>query len=678
MNNGVGQGDQLIGIDVGGTFTDFVWLRDGHIEIQKIPTSTGDQSAAIIAGLAKIGIQSSASLIHGSTVATNALLEKAGARTALITTDGFADVLVIGRQNRPSLYALSQQKPAPLVQEDLRFEVEERINSNGETIKSLEEEAIRKVLEQLSGSGAESVAVVLLFSFLNPEHEHELKKRIHEVLPEVFISLSCIVLPEYREYERMATTVINAYVQPKVHHYLNRLKQQLESHNISIMQSSGGTIDLDLASEQAARLVLSGPAGGAVGALSIAERTLEGVPDLLTLDMGGTSTDVAYCPGELPRTNESTIAGLPLRFPTIDIHTVGAGGGSIARIDKGGVLRVGPQSAGALPGPVCYNRGGTEPTVTDANLVLGRIDSKMPLGGTDGLILNLEKARSAISRLGERLGYTVEQTAAGIIQIANARMERAMRRVSVERGHDPRSSTLVPFGGAGPLHACKLADALSIRRILVPRFPGVLSAMGMLMADRVVDASKSMLLAVSELQEKKDTLENEARTLKRSLELSFSEIKGTSWQYQYSLDMRYIGQSYELTVPVAGDPHALNLDDAVERFHDMHEKRFGYAALHEEVECVTLRARGVLPAETILLPELEKGPIDPSNALIGSREIWVDGDYQITSIYDRTALLQEQQIEGPALVNQYDTVILIQPGWLGDVDKLGNLILSRI
>ena len=670
-------GKDLIGIDVGGTFTDFVWIKEGQIQIQKVPTSVDDQSAAIVDGLRKIATSEAASIVHGSTVATNALLEGSGARTALITTEGFADVLRLGRQNRPFLYALSQKKPLLLVPDEFRFEVEERLDFRGEPIKKLTTEAIQEVVEKLKRARVESVAVVLLYSFMDPTHEERIRKHLKEAMPEVFISLSSVLLPEYREYERTATTVINAYVQPEVSRYLKRVQKSIGEKDISIMQSSGGTIELEMAAEQAARLVLSGPAGGAVGALGVAAKSLGDNPNLLTLDMGGTSTDVAYCPGQLPRTNESTIADLPLRFPTIDIHTVGAGGGSIARIDQGGVLSVGPQSAGARPGPVCYNRGGKEPTVTDANVVLGRIDAEEPLGGPGGLVLDIERARDAVSKLGKKLGFSLEETALGILRVANATMERAMRKVSVEKGHDPRTSTLVPFGGAGPLHACDLAEALGMDQVLVPRYPGVLSAMGMLMADRILDASQSLLMTNEELERDATSLHKEATALKERL--MPSAIYGKEpWVHRFSLDMRYRGQSYELTVPLHDrSSNEIDIDAALNRFHQLHEQRFGYSLPEAMVECITLRVQGLLPALPVRFRELEKQGPDPADAHTGTHTVWFGATRHSTPNYSRERLMYGNEIIGPARVQQYDTVLLVHPGWKGSVDKVGNILMRR-
>ncbi|MDZ4699404.1 MAG: hydantoinase/oxoprolinase family protein, partial [Rhodothermales bacterium] len=539
----------LIGIDVGGTFTDFVLLEQGVLWVLKVPTTPDDQSAGILAGLERLGASDEALVVHGTTVATNALLERRGARTGLLTTEGFTDVLAIGRQHRPHLYRLESTRPEPIVPQPWRRGIPERIDSAGQVVQPLDEAAVRREALALGAAGVESIAIVYLFSFLHPEHELRTAAIVREELPDAFITLSSTLLPEYREYERVASTVINAYVQPLVARYLNRLGRALGRRSVRIMQSNGGAIDLDLAADQAARLVLSGPAGGVVGAFALARQaTGDERPRLMTFDMGGTSTDVALCPGEVPRSPESHIDSLPLRLPTIDIHTVGAGGGSMARVDAGGALRVGPESAGARPGPACYGRGGIAPTVTDANLVLGRLHPGAFQHG-DGRALDVEAARQAIGRISEPLGQSVEHTALGIVRIANATMERALRRVSVERGHDPRAYLLMPFGGAGPLHATDLAAALDMRRILVPLHPGVLSALGLLMADVVSDASHAIHRPAEALLENPAPLAEGVARLCGIL-LARRPTAETGRRVEAFVDLRYRGQSYELETPL--------------------------------------------------------------------------------------------------------------------------------
>ncbi|WP_457652560.1 hydantoinase/oxoprolinase family protein [Rhodocaloribacter sp.] len=679
---------QRVGIDVGGTFTDFVWLDDGRLTVHKGPTTPRDQSRAIVEGLDALGVAGDAAVVHGTTVATNALLERRGARTALLTTEGFADVLAVGRQNRPHLYRLSQRRPPPLVPAARRFEAPERLDAHGRTLTPLDEDAVARVAERLAAEGIESLAVVFLFSFQNPAHERRAAGIIRARCPGVMLSLSSEILPEYREYERTATTVVNAYVQPLVARYLARLDEALGARAAAqgrppgtcrVMQSNGGAIGLRQAAAQAARLVLSGPAGGVVGAFALARQALNTeTPAIITFDMGGTSTDVALCPGAMPHTSESVIAGLPLRLPTIDIHTVGAGGGSIAHVDAGGVLRVGPESAGADPGPVCYGRGGERPTVTDANLVLGRLHPDRFLGGSDAVRLDASAARDALARLGRRLGLSPEAAALGVLRVANATMERALRRVSVERGHDPRAHTLVPFGGAGPLHACDLADALGIRRVFVPPHPGVLSALGLLMADVVYDASHAVLRPAAALLEDPTPLREAADALGASVRDVLRKDGFEAVALDLRLDLRYAGQSYELDVPLGAPLSGASVARAVAAFHAAHEKRYGHARADAPVEVVTLRVRGTAPGTPPDLPAEPPADADASVARLDPSPVWFGGDAPVrTPGYDRDRLRHGHRFEGPAIVFQYDTTLVVPPGWRVRVDAWRNLWVER-
>jgi N-methylhydantoinase A len=679
----------LIGIDVGGTFTDFVVLDAAGLRVHKIPTTPADQSQAIVAGLAALGVDlsktnlpSAVQIVHGMTVATNALLERKGARTALLTTAGFADLLVIGRQNRPLLYHLTQSRPPSLVEDDLRLEVDERMDAEGAVLTPLDEAAVEDIAAYLAAENVESLAIVFLFAFRNPSHEERAAELLRAHLPHLPISLSSAILPEYREVERTATTVINAYIQPLVARYLHRLGGALAGSQTRIMQSNGGAIGLEQAAEQAARLVLSGPAGGVVGALDVARQALADFsnvqPHLMTFDMGGTSTDVALCPGTIPTTAESMIGDLPLRLPIIDIHTVGAGGGSVAYVDVGGALRVGPRSAGAVPGPACYGRGGQEATVTDANLVLGRLDPQGFLGGAGDVALDVEAARRALTRLGNALGLEPEAAALGVIQIANAVMEQALRRVSVERGYDPRRFTLLPFGGAGPLHACELADALGVRQILVPPFPGVLSAYGMLVADVVYDAAQTILEPASALIEDAEGLATLYAKLARQVQSVLAQEGFAEPQLEAALDLRYRGQSYELTVPldlpITGERVAM----AVEAFHKAHAQRYGYAMPSEPVTVVTLRVAGRGSGAHPQLPRQPFGGENPAAAQVGVRAIWFStAGATRAPMYDRARLQAGNRLAGPALVLQYDATVVVMPGWMGRVDAFGNLWLER-
>ena len=694
-----------VGIDVGGTFTDFVVWQDGRLRIHKVPTTPDDQSRAILQGLRDLGLLPASSshpnagapasslyppliIVHGMTVATNALLERRGAVTALLTTAGFTDMLVIGRQNRPHLYELHQQRPPLLASDALRLGIDERLDAEGNVLRPLDEARLAAVAQQLRRGGAESLAIVFLFSYRNPAHEQRAAELLRHLLPDLPVSLSSEILPEYREYERTATTVINAYVQPLVARYLERLEQALQAAPVGalrIMQSNGGVIDLRQATHHAARLILSGPAGGAVGAFAVANAdatrgsgTGSGPNHVLTFDMGGTSTDVCLCPGRIPTTGESTITGLPLRLPMIDIHTVGAGGGSIAFVDAGGALQVGPRSAGAQPGPACYGRGGTLPTVTDANLVLGRLAADGFLGGSGQVHLDPVAARSVLGQLGEQLRLSAEEAALGVVQVANATMERALRAVSVEQGYDPRDFVLLPFGGAGPLHACDLAAALDIRRILCPAIPGVLSAYGMLAADMSVEYATSVLKAVEDLLADPSVLREAAASLEsstsRTLALGDDEVSWTT----AALDLRYRGQSYELTVPLALPVTTPSLQAAVQTFHRAHAQRYGYAMEAEAVETVTLRVRSSAPGSQISLPRRPSGGADASSARLADRRVWFDGGGSVaTACYQRDQLQPGNRIAGPALVLQYDSTLLLAPGWIGNVDPFGNLSCER-
>jgi N-methylhydantoinase A len=668
----------LVGVDVGGTFTDFVVLRDGILQIYKLPTTPDDQSLAISAGFDDLSIRS-AEVVHGMTVATNALLERRGASTALLATAGFSDVLVIGRQNRPDIYKLFQQRPPSLVADEWRLEVGGRIDQNGDIVLPLDEEGLQALIPQLAEGNIESLAIAFLFSFRNPIHEERTAELIRSLVPDLPISLSSDILPEYREYERTSTTVINAYVQPLVARYLTRLEQALAESTVRIMQSNGGAIGLRQASDQAARVVLSGPAGGVVGAFALAKQaTGSGTPDIITFDMGGTSTDVALCPGEIPTTSESIITDLPLRLPVIDIHTVGAGGGSIAYIDAGCGLHVGPRSAGAVPGPACYGRGGLEPTVTDANLVLGRLDPGGFLGGKGAVTLDLNGATQTLTELGKELGLGAQEAALGVIQVANATMERALRRVSVERGYDPRSFTLVPFGGAGPLHACDLADAMGTPSILLPPAPGVLSAYGMLVADIASDASQSVLFDASDLFDEPQALAHLFDKLAERV-ATILHNEGISEPVIHShLDMRYRGQSYELTVPLSLPVSTEQLCNAVSAFHNAHALRYGYAMSDEPVEVVTLRVRASGPGVQPNLPPAPLESADANEALRTEKPVWFDAsEARPTPCYDRAKLRPGNRFAGPAIVLQFDTTTVITPGWAARVDEWHNMWLER-
>jgi N-methylhydantoinase A len=663
-----------VGVDVGGTFTDFVVLDERQgLRVHKEPT-TAPQDRGVVRGLEALEVGPRAAVVHGTTAATNALLERRGARTALLATEGFADVLAIGRQNRPDLYDLAPSRPEPLVPEALRYGIPERVGADGEVLAPLDEDAVRAVADDLEARGVESVAVAYLFSYRFPEHERRTAAVLREAGFDGPITRSSALLPEHREYERTATTAVNAYVRPPIAGYLDRLGDALGDRTLRVMQSTGGVIGPATAEREAARLALSGPAGGVVGALGIARRALEAggeEPKILTLDMGGTSTDVALCNGGVPRTTDHAVAGLPLRLPATDIHTVGAGGGSIASVDAGGSLRVGPESAGAEPGPVCYGRGGTAPTVTDANLVLGRLRADRLLGGGDALDVAPEAARRALADLGGRLDRSPEAAARGVVRIATATMERALRRVSVERGHDPADYTLVAFGGAGPLHAAGLAEALGIEAVLVPPAPGVLSALGLLLADEVFDTSRPLL-------ERAEALADAPEPLRAAAQDAAGEVRDRlgpqAPAVEHALDLRYAGQSYELTVPLAG-PDALKA--AVAAFHERHRSRYGHAHPDAPVEVVALRTRGIVAADPPALPTEPATDAPLAAARLGKRPVWFGEAPVPTPAYDRSALRHGHAFEGPAVVHQYDATLVVPPGWRARVDRWQNVRLRR-
>ncbi|MFW6097784.1 MAG: hydantoinase/oxoprolinase family protein [Chloroflexota bacterium] len=681
-----------VGVDTGGTFTDFVWVDGGRLGVHKQLSTPQDPSRAILTGLeASGGPATFESLVHGSTVATNALLERRGARTALVTTAGFRDVLAIGRQDRPQLYALVPVKPPPLVPRQWRFEVRERLSAQGDIVHPLALSELEAVVEEIRASDIESVAVCLLFSFLRPDHEQAIRRYLMERVAQdidLQVSLSSDILPEYREYERTSTTVINAYVAPVMGRYLRRLAEALRPRPISVMQSNGGVISAGVAATQAARTVLSGPAGGIVGARFIAGNA--GYENIITLDMGGTSTDVALCPGALPVTSTGEIAQMPLRLPMLDIHTVGAGGGSLATVDRGGALHVGPQSAGADPGPIAYGlpRNGRNwqgnvwvdaerelyVTTTDANLVLGRLDADRFLGGS--MRLNGDVAREALQALAQRIGAVSAQAAAwDVVRVANATMERAIRRISVERGFDPRDFALVAFGGAGPLHACELAHNLRIPRVLVPPAPGVLSALGMLVADPTRDYSQTVLRPL-ERDGLNSWLDEGFEPL---LARAVAEMKGEGFGEQElrlfaSLDLRYEGQSHELTVPYEMGSSA----GVAEQFDGAHERRYGYRRQGAPVEVVNLRLSAVAPGTPLPLPRGEApATADAGGALVEFKPVWFGGKERQTALYDRSRLQAGQQFEGPSIVFQYDSTTVVPPAWSVRVDEYENLLIER-
>ena len=675
-----------IGVDTGGTFTDFVLLIGSRIYTHKLLSTPSNPAEAVLQGLEEIVSQietmGSASLVakvhltvtHGSTVATNTLLERNGAEVALLTTKNFEDLLQIGRQNRAELYNFNLVQPVPLVDKSRRYGIRERILHTGEVQVPLDPTELDQLVDQLPS--IESIAVCFLFSYINPKHEQMVVEALMEraVNRSVPISTSHQILPEYREFERFSTTVANAYVQPKVQKYLHflhtnlavRLNQSLASKpRLRIMQSNGGSISVETASRVPIRTALSGPAGGVIGAYAIGKTAK--YEQLITFDMGGTSTDVSLCDREISLTTESQIGGIPIQIPMIDIHTVGAGGGSIAQVDLGGALRVGPGSAGANPGPACYGTGDL-PTVTDANLFLGRIDPRYFLGGK--MPLQPERSTRVIRQLSAEVGKSPLETAEGILRVANATMARAIRVVSIERGYDPREFVLISFGGAGGLHACELAQSLSIPTVIIPPHGGLLSAMGMLLADVVKDYSQTVLWQANEHLYTR--LTNRFRNLrqKAETELGNEGFKPELTGYQLTLDLRYSGQSYELNVP---------FDEQFEtHFHQAHAKRFGHSRTDYPVEVVNLRLRAIGRVEKPKFASTSEkidAALDISAQPFEQKEV-VFGEPWLTNLYHRQDLSVGAVIASPAIIFELSATTVVPPDFKAKVDQFGNLTLS--
>lgn len=659
-----------VGVDTGGTFTDFVFESLSGPQIFKVPSTPDDPSLAITIGLQRIAKNIGTTVnrlevIHGTTVGTNALLQRRGARAALITTAGFEDVIEIGRQARPELYNLDAERPAPLIEGKLRFGIKERVSATGEIIEAIVDKDLDDLVAKLRKAGVESIAISLLFSFIRPEHEQRIAAALQKL--QVPLSVSHQILPEYREYERTSTVTINAYLQPLMSAYLRRLEAR--APRLSVMQSTGGIISARAASEEPVRTILSGPCGGVVGAIRAARSA--GFENLITFDMGGTSTDVALCERKGMRmTNEAVVAGLPVAVPVMDIHTVGAGGGSIARVDEGGSLRVGPESAGADPGPACYGKSSL-PTVTDAHLVLGHFAGGGLLGGAFELDpARAEKAlgqlASAMSKVGQRR-IDSKTAAEGVLAVVNANMERALRRISVERGYDPREFVLLPFGGAGGLHAVELARALSIPRIIVPQSPGALSAIGVVVADVIRDQSRTVMIeAAQDVDQKLDKVfKNLEKTATRTLKLEGFEM--AQQRHERLLAMRYKGQSFELEIK--------NNKNLVQSFHRAHLARYGYAEQSNVVEIVSARVRSsglTRKMKPVLIAGKRPGDVaKPERTAFA----YFNGKRLRAAIHRREDLRAKVSFRGPAIVTEYSATTLIPPGARVSVDDYGNLII---
>jgi len=651
-----------IAIDTGGTFTDCVCLSEGELRVVKVFSTPADPSQAVMEGVRQLAGEERAEVRHGTTVGTNTMLERKGARVAFVTTAGFEDTIAIGRQTRAKLYDWFAPIPGCLVARELRFGVAERVSAEGEALREPSEEELAALAEAIRLSGAEAVAISLLFSFANPQTEKRVEAALlHLGIP---VSASHRILPEFREYERASTTVVNAYLAPCVGSYLSALESNVAARpqggRVDVMQSSGGIVPADLAAREPVRTVLSGPAGGVVGACRMA--ALAGFESIIGFDMGGTSTDVFLARNAregAERTRESVVAGVPIGVPMLDIHTAGAGGGSIARYDAGGMLRVGPESAAADPGPICFGRG-TQPTVTDANLLLGRLDAESFLGG--GMKLDRVRTREILHRQKGSLA-SAEEFAAGIVRVVETQMEKAIRVISVERGHDPRDFTLVAFGGGGPLHACALARSLRIPRVLVVAMPGALSAVGILLADTVRDYSRTVMLPGEEIG---------------NLNGLFAELerKGASdapaGDAQHSLDLRYRRQGYELNVPF----DAAYPEKSIAAFHELHRQRYGFANETRPIEIVNLRLRITAAGEPYEPRMRELIPGNGAAACYAVRDVWFEGGWGQTRFYKRDHLHPGNTISGPAMITEYTSATLVPPGATAQIDAFANIVID--
>ena len=682
-----------VGVDSGGTFTDICLFEEeqGSVEVWKVSSTPDDPSRGIAQGVDEgmrrvvpdAGDQPAASVSyfgHGTTVATNALIQHKGVPTGLVTTDGFRDLLEIGRQKRPDLYDIFADKPPTLVDRNLRLGVAERVRHTGDIDLALDENAVREAARKLRAAGVSAVAISFLYSFVRPEHEKRAKEIVQEEYPEAFICASHEIAPEFREFERLSTVVVNAYLGPVMKRYIDRLAPRLAALGISVTphltQSNGGVIGFETAAEKPVRTVLSGPSTGVVAAQAIGRAS--GLPDIITFDMGGTSTDVALLKaGEARLASEAIVHGHPIKAPMLDIHTVGAGGGSIAHIDSGGLLKVGPRSCGADPGPVCYDKGNMEPAVTDANVVLQTLNPKYLLGGRMPIRQDLSQA--AIGKLADKLGLGIMETAQGIISVVTANMAKAIRVISVQRGHDPRDYTLMAFGGAGPLHAARLAKELDIKRILVPRNPGILCAMGLLLTDLRADFAATRLLpleagVLGEIEGALATLNTQAETW-----FKHEEIPADARRLVRTVDMRYAGQNYELAVPLPDGPVTQKtLDLLAKGFAEAHQRMYGFLADDEPVQLVTFRleATGLVSKATLKAHPL--GGPDAGHAIREHRNVWLaeSRDFVSCPVYAREDLKPGNRFSGPAIVEQMDATTVVLPGMTARVDAYLNLILE--
>ncbi|HSV78494.1 MAG TPA: hydantoinase/oxoprolinase family protein [Ramlibacter sp.] len=678
-----------IGVDSGGTFTDVTLYNEatGTLSVWKVSSTPDDPSRGIIEGvtqaLERFGGGQGAQVVyfgHGTTVATNAVIQKRGAKTGLITTQGFRDVIEIGRQSRPSLYDLTVAKPEVLATRDNRHEVKERITWEGEIQAPLDVESVREAARKLKAAGALSIGVCLINSYRNPAHEQEIKRILAEEVPEAFVSISSEIAPEYREVERTSTVLVNSYVGPIIRAYLKSLAPRLREAGVQVRpnltQSNGGVISFDQAQQQPVRTILSGPAAGVVGATAVAK--LAGHPNIITFDMGGTSTDVALIENATPRfALETEVHGHPLRVPMLDIETVGAGGGSLAAVDKGGLLEVGPASAGAFPGPACYEQGNEQPTVTDANVVLQVLNPEYLLAGR--MKISQAASRAAIQRLADQLKLDVMTAAQGIVSMAIANMVKAVRVVSVERGHDPRDFTLVAFGGNGPLHAARLARELGISTVLVPKAPGVLCSLGLLLSDLKTSFSATRLClltpeSVGAMHATFQLLEDKAKAW-----FDHEEVAAADRGVEYSLDMRYVGQGHELNVKCTrgANPKTL-IAELHEGFERLHQQMYGYTVPEEAIQITTFRIEAIARVDKAPLAVYPKAETPVADAIMAHRQIYTPeaNGWVNCPIFDRNKLGPGHAVNGPAIIEQMDTTTLVLPGQTATVDDFLNLTIK--
>lgn len=677
-----------VGVDVGGTFTDVVVVDEetGQYSVTRTPSTPKDQSIGVEEVLKKIAQKSGIKygditrFVHGTTVATNALLERKGAKSALITTKGFRDIFEIARQTRPDLYNFWAKRPRPPIERHLVFEVSERILFDGRVLKELDQNQAKQIAEKLRESNVESVAVCLLHSYANPTHEETLKSIISKELPGVHLSISSEILPEIREYERTCVTAINAYVLPRVERYLMNLLERKDrlgiKPTIHVMESNGGIMDAKVAGKRSVHTLLSGPAAGVLAAKSLSQLT--GEQNLITLDMGGTSTDICLMEGgEYYLTTEREIAQFPIRVPVIDIHTIGAGGGSIAWIDEGGAMIVGPQSAGADPGPACYNIGGTEPTVTDGNLLVGHLNPDNFLGGE--IRLFPDKANSAIKEHLSVVGKDPVENSEGILKVVNSNMVKGIMVVSVQRGYDPRKFDLVAFGGAGPMHAAFLARELGIRRIIVPPNPGNFCAFGAVLANVRYDYVTTCLKPVDDLSVDDYNKIYEKIKSRGTRDLAVEGFSQDKVQFVSTADMRYKGQTWELTVPT---PHAVRSPQDIQRiaedFHAIHKRTYGYDMKDEKVIAVNLRAAAIGEVPKVRMKKRASENEKPSSeARTSFRNVFMGGTHIEYQVFDRTRLVSGNALEGPAIIEEYGSTTVIPPGMKARIDSYDNIIIDR-